>query len=145
MNRKAEALPSTYVIGIILFGIIITGFVSMFSQVGNDLQGSGEEMSISQFNTTFNKLNEAKAGTDNLKNRLIGDDKDWGIWGVLNALIGSSWETLKIMFTSLDFMQSAFFGLVAFGIPDWFIGGILAIITTILIFAIISAILKWKT
>lgn len=145
MNKKAEALPRTYVIGILLFGIIITGFVSLFSQVGDDLRGDESEISVEQFNKTFNQLDNAKESTENLKNKLTGDDKDWGIWGVLNALIGSAWETLKILFTSFSFMNVAFYGLAMFGIPSWFISGIIAIITTILVFAVISAILKWNT
>lgn len=137
LNKCGKMLPSTYVIGIIVFGMVIAGIVSMYSIVGSDLNGN-----TTRFNSTFNILDKASNSTTNMQTKLEGSSQDWGLWGVLNALIGSAWETFKLLFTSFGFMTIVFHGLEAYGIPSWFTTGIIAIILAIIVFAIMSAILK---
>lgn len=134
---------STYIIGILIFTMFIYGGISMISEFASVDSSFIDANKFSKFNNTFNKYNDVVSETDNLESSITNSDSDFGVFGVLNGLINTAWNTMVTIFSSFSFMDSAFNGLTEFlGVPTWTIGLILSIITIILIFAIIGAIFQ---
>lgn len=139
----AEILPRHYIIGIIIFTMFIVGGISIIS-IFNEADSSFiNDTRFEQFNQSFNVLSNITSEVGNLEDSIVNADTDFGAYGVLNALISSAWQTLKLTFTSFSFMETAFAGLTSFfGIPSWIIGLVILIITVLFVFAIYSAIFQ---
>ena len=139
----AEILPRHYIIGILIFTFIIVGGVSILG-IFNDFDPTyAADEKFTQFNTSFNKINDVTTEVDDLESSISDVDPAFGLFGVLNALISSAWQTLRLLFTSLGFMDGAYNGMAyIFGIPSWIPGIIISIITVIISFAIFSAIFQ---
>lgn len=129
-----------YLVGIVLFTFVIMGgmlFLSEFSahsatmRSGNDLQA---------FNDTFNTFDKITTQVNNLKGNIEGSDNDFGLFGVLNSIIGSTWQAVKLFFSSFSFMDSVFNGLShsPFNLPAWVPALIITLITISIVFAIWS-------
>lgn len=138
MNNKGEAKPRNWLIGLLIFGLVIAGVMAMLSQVGTDLNGD-----TSTFNNTFNKLNEIRNSTDSIDDEISSSRDSVGVLGFLNAMIGSSWVTMKMLFTSFTFINDIFYATQGlFGVPVWVTSTIVSIITIIIVFAVLRAILQ---
>lgn len=134
--------PSIYILGIIFFmGIILAGFGMM----GEFRQSDATFMSdnkTSAFNSTFNRYDELTASVTTIQGSVSTGGTSWGVFGVLNALIGSAWNALLLLFNSFGFMTAVFGGLTLFGIPGW-VGALLGLVVIVIIaFAIMSAIFR---
>jgi hypothetical protein len=81
-----------------------------------------------------------------LQEGIAGATPDPGVFGVLNSLIQSAWQILKLMFSSLAFMTTVWGGLYTiFGVPVW-VGALIGSLAIILIgFTIYSAIFQKDT
>jgi len=140
----AEILPRHYIIGIILFTLFIVGGIAMIGEFRNDDPTFVDNDKYTSFNNTFNVYNniteevvDLKVGVEN------STSTEFGALGVLSSLISTSWQTLKLIVKSLDFMDVAFTGMASFlGIPSWVGGLIILLVTTLLVFAIYSAIFQ---
>lgn len=129
--------PQSYIIGILIFTLVIVGGVSI---LGSFKINDGQ---TAEFNKTFNKMNDVTGAVDDLQGGIENADTDFGVFGVLNSLISSAWQSLKLLFTSLGFMTTAFGGMTTmFGVPAWIPLIFASIITVIIIFAIYSAIFQ---
>jgi len=94
------------------------------------------------FNDTFNVYNSLTTSVGSLQSSVEDTEQDWGIYGVVNALVGSAWNALRLLFSSLSFMNAVFVGLGLFGVPSW-VGGLATLaVITIIAFAIYSSIFK---
>lgn len=143
--KKAEMLPSTYITGIIIFTLIIVCGVWMINSMRQVDDSFIDDEKYSTFNQTFNKYSEVQQETDDLKETITDADTDFGAFGVLNSLISTSWNSLKLLFTSFSFMNAVFSGLYTFfGIPAFVGNLIISLIIIVLVFAIFSAILQGK-
>lgn len=142
----AQILLRHYVIAIIVFSMFITGIAGIFTQIRSIDPDYGESTEITQFSATFDKLNDVNDSVTAMKDSITGNeltDTDVGTFGVLNALIGGAWQSLRTIFSSFAFMETAIGGLYSyFGVPSWVGNGILLIITTIIIFTIWGAIFQ---
>jgi len=139
----AEILPRHYIIGIVMFTFMIVGGVSIFSIYGNSEPSFIQDEQFQDFNNSFNVVNDITKQVDDLEQSITEADTDFGLFGVLNALISSAWQALKLLFTSLSFMDGVFAGLTAvFGIPGWIPALIGVLVTVVLIFSIFSAIFQ---
>ena len=138
MNAKI----SSYLIALLVFGMVITGIVVLLSGVTTENADLSEE--YEDFNATFNKLEQTSTSVDNLESKLKADDgQNWGVFGVLNALIGSAWETLKLVFSSFSFITAIFAGLHTWlGVPLWVTNTLYSLILVVVIFTIINLITK---
>lgn len=139
----AEILPRNYIFGIIIFTLFIVGGVSMLA----DLQAADptfiDAEKYNQFNRTFNKVDELGSSVNNLQSNIENSETDLGFFGVLNALISSAWNTLKLMFGSFGFMNDVFMGThEIFGVPAFIISIVFMFITVIIAFSIYSAIFQ---
>lgn len=139
----ANILPRHYIIGIIIFTMFIVGGLSMVSIFNDSDNTFANDTTYNQFNSSFNVLNNITQEVGDLEDSIVNADTDFGAYGVLNALISSAWQTLKLTFTSFAFMDSAFTGLTSFfGVPAWIIGLLALMITVMFVFAIYSAIFQ---
>jgi len=139
----AEILPRHYIIGIVMFTFMIVGGVSIFSIYGNSEPSFIQDEQFQDFNNSFNVVNDITKQVDDLEQSITEADTDFGLFGVLNALISSAWQALKLLFTSLSFMDGVFAGLTAvFGIPGWIPALIGVLVTVVLIFSIFSTVVS---
>lgn len=138
----ADATPRTYIYGIILFTLITVagvGFLSLFG-ASNPSMLTGKYI---VFNESMNKLNDITTQVETLDNGVSNAQTDFGAFGVLNALISTSWNTLKLLGTSLGFMSDAYGAMnTVFGVPVWVTGIITLFVVTMIIFTIYSAIFQ---
>jgi len=140
----AEILPRHFVYGILVFTFIIVGgtvMMSEFNSVNPDFMDTDK---FTEFNNTFNTLEDVTTSVTGLETGIEGTDVDAGTYGVLGGLINSAWNTLKLMFTSFAFMTTAILGLDTFlpGMPSFIPAIIVLFITVLLAFSIFSAIFQ---
>ena len=138
--------PKDYIIGIIIFTLFVVGGVSMLSIL--DLGSSGvisNDPRYADFNDTFNVYENVTTQVGGIKSNIIEANnlKDFGFFGVLNSLIASSWQGVKLLFSSFGFMDAVFGGLsTIFGLPAW-VGGLMILLVVVIIgFAIWAAIFQ---
>lgn len=135
--------PSKYLIGILIFSLIITSGVFLIGLLHNENPDFVDSERYTDFNRTFNKLDDATSTVDSMESGIENADTDFGAFGVLNSLISTGWNSLKLMLTSLSFMHGVFNGLYTFfGVPPWVGSSIIALTTLVIIFAIFSAIFQ---
>lgn len=138
-----EVLPRHYLIGILIFTLFIVGGVSIFSILEEGQTGFTDDDRYNRFNRSFNTLNDVTDSVGELENTVDDADTDFGTFGVLNSLINSAWQGLKLMLSSFTFMDDAFEGMEdVFGIPWWIPAIISLLVTVLILFAIYSAIFQ---
>jgi hypothetical protein len=141
--KSGKTLPSNYIIGVVLFTMLIVGGVSMIAEFTAKDSSFIEGEQFSDFNKSFNKLTNVNESIANLETGITEADPDVGVFGVLNALIQSSWNSLKLIFNSFGFMEDVFSSTsTVFGVPSWvgLLVGLLA--TVVLVFGIWGAIFQ---
>jgi hypothetical protein len=139
----AEVLLRHYVWGIIVFTLFIVGGISMLGIYKDKDPTFATDDSYSRFNQSFNRLNDVTTAVNGLQTGITNADTDFGAFGVLNALISSSWQSLKLMFTSFAIMNDAYNGLSnVFGVPAWIPGLAILSVIVLIAFAIYSAIFQ---
>ena len=140
----ANVKPRDYLIGIIMFTLFIVGGVTMMGILNESNPGfTTDSRTYNNFTDQFNKLNDVTTEVGKLESGITGADTDWGIFGVLNSLIRSGWNTLTLMFTSFSFMTDVWDGVGhVFGIPASLLGLLGLLVTVLISFAIYSAIFQ---
>lgn len=137
------ALPRHYILGIVMFMFVIVGGVSLLGMMRSDDSTYGDSSQLQEFNNTFNQLDLVSDRVGSMQGTLSNASVDGGTFGVLNSLILSGWQTFKLLFSSFGFMTGVFNGLTTFfGVPAWIPAIILLVVTIMLVFTIISAILQ---
>ena len=95
------------------------------------------------FNSTFNKLEATSAQVDTLETGITQAEPEQGLFGVLNSLISTAWNSLKLIYSSFGFMTTAYEGLsTVFGVPVWIPLIIGAVVIVIITFQIWGAIFQ---
>ena len=140
-----ETTPKHYLYGAILFSVMIIGVVSILTTL-NTAEGGNftSDERFSEFNSTFNIYDDLGTGTTGIKNSIENaPESQFGVFGVLNSLINTAWQTLKNLFTSFKFVTTGIGGLsTIFGIPVWFTGAIGLLVIVMIAFSIWSAIFQ---
>jgi hypothetical protein len=134
--------PSTYILSIIVFTFIILSGISLMGELrkSDPTYMAGED--VAQFNSTFNTYAELEGSIGSLQASVTNAQNDWGILGVVGALMGGAWNGLVLLFNSLNFMNLVFLGLGVFGVPSW-VGGLMSFVVIVIIaFAIWSAVFR---
>ena len=132
---------SDYIVGILIFTLVIVGGVSMTAIV-NDVRPINSEK-YDEFNNTFNVFDEVTTEVDSLESTVKDTNPEWGALGALNALIDSGFQSIKLTLTSFGFMDGVFTGGSSlFGVPTFVAIIITAIITIIIIYSIYSAVFQ---
>lgn len=132
-----------YIWGILIFTLFIVGGTSMMGIMQSHDSTYATDEKYTQFNDSFNRLSEVTTAVEGLQTGITEAETDFGAFGVLNALISSSWQSLKLMFSSFSLMNAAFDGLtVVFGVPAWVAGLITLAVIVLIAFIIYSAIFQ---
>lgn len=138
-----EILPRHYIIGVIMFTFFIVGGMTMLSELQKTNAAAIDAQEYSHFNKTFNVMDKVTEEVDDLEGGITDADTDFGLFGVLNALISSAWQSVKLLFTSFNFMDAAFGGLNSyFGLPAWIGNLVVTLVTVLFIFAILTIIFQ---
>lgn len=140
----AEVLPSNYIIGILIFTLFIVGGVSILGVMKSENPAFATSEKYSQFNESFNKLDDVTTEVNDLQDGIETAPSDFGVFGVLNSLISSSWQTLRLLATSFSFMNGAFIGMTMFGMPAWIPTIIILMVIVMISFAVFAAIFQRK-
>jgi len=140
MGNVNALKPSTYIMAIILFTFFILGGISMMGELRASDATFMDDENTQAFNRTFNVYSSLTTSVGGLQSSVEDAGNDWGVFGVINALVGSAWNALRLLFSSLAFMNTVFLGLGIFGVPSW-VGGLASLAVIVVIaFAIYSSI-----
>lgn len=138
-------LPSEYLTGIVIFALVISGGIWMISSLRDADSSFVDDTKYAQFNQTFNKYEDVRTEVSDLEDSITEADTDFGVFGVLNSLISTAWNSLKLIFSSFSFMNAVFGGLYSFlGIPAFVGNLIITLVSVALVFAIFAAILQGR-
>lgn len=139
-----EVLPRHYIIGILIFTLFIIGGVAMIGEFRkSDPSYVDDGNKFANFNKTFNVYTKITGQVSGMSDQVKEAKPDTGILGVLNGLVLSAWQTLRLLVSSLGFMGAVFGGLSSiFGIPAWIPAIVLSIVVVILVFSIFGAIFQ---
>jgi len=140
-----QILPRHYITGIIIFTMFIVGGIALIDEfrAADSTFVDGDE--YAQFNTTFNVYGDVTDEVGNLQSRVTTNSTATvlGSDGILGSLISSGWNTLKLLFSSFNFMDGVFNGLESFlGVPAWVGSLLILLVTVLLVFSIYSAIFQ---
>jgi len=139
----AEILPRHYIIGIIIFTMVIIGGLGMIGELNDNDASYVDTEKYTQFNQTFNTQKAIESNVTGIRDSLLNADTQPGLFGVLNALINAAWGILTGIFSSFAFMGDAMMGLSEmFGVPAWIPIMLILIVTVLFAFAIFSAIFQ---
>ena len=115
----------------------------MMSILYDDKDSITGDATYTQFNKTFNKLDQVTDKVEGLQSSIDDAEPEQGLFGVLNSLISTAWNSLKLVFTSFGFMDGVFSGMYAvFGVPAWIPALIILIVVVIIAFEIWRAIFQ---
>ena len=144
-----EIIPRHYLFAFIAFTVIILGGINLLSiaaENDDDFFTANESADFEVFNRTFNQYSKLETEVTDLKGE-IGDPSSGSLvekFGVFNSLIQTSWNALKLLFTSFDFITGLILAAPVFfpGLPAWV--GVLAVlaVTIMITFAILSVIFQ---
>jgi hypothetical protein len=129
-----------YIIGVILFVLVITSGVVMlgtFNNSDNTLDTAGE---INAFNNSLNKASEVTLAVGSIQESIdsVGNETNDAL-GWLNVLVGSAYNGVRAVGGSMSFMTVAMADAARiFGIPSFVVGLVSLIVVVIIVFAIWS-------
>lgn len=137
-----EIQPRHYLVGIILFTLFITGGVELINMFYFEDVNFVDADKYQKFNETFNVRNEVDATVSNIRNSIVTQNLPAPI-AFISTMFLTAFQALMALFTSLSFMDAVFNGLyTVFGIPAWVGGLLISLVTIMIVFSIISAILQ---
>jgi len=136
-------LPRNYIIGIIMFTMVIVGVVALISMAQKDNPAMVDQQRLKDFNDTFNVMDDVNSTVGTFQDNIENAESDFGVLGVLNSLVSSAWQSLRLLFSSFSFMNAVFGGLyTVLGIPVWVGNMIVLCVTVLFAFAIFSVIFQ---
>ena len=139
----ADATPRSYVYGIIMFTLIVVGGMSIYTRFAAFSPSMVADDKYVSFNESFNKFSALNQSVSGIENSITQSSPEQGLFGVLNGLVSTAWNGLKMIFSSFSFMSDAGRGLNAvFGIPMWIPNLLLLSVVVMLAFTIWSAIFQ---
>lgn len=142
-----QTTPSQYIIGIIMFTMVIVGGIALINIYKNEGAAFANTAEFAEFNDTFNLMDDVESTVDDLQSNVEEEDADYGLVGeivnIADTLINGLWNTLKLLASTLGFMNAAYTGLSDFfGVPVWATALIIMIVTVVIIFSIIGALFQ---
>lgn len=135
-----DVRPRDFLMALIIFGLVITAGVSLIAKFAAQ-QPTYTDSQFTEFNSTFNKLQETQAKTTQLKNSLASQNLPQPLDFLANMYL-TAYQTAMSLFSGFTFVDTIFGGLTSiFGIPSWVVSGLLSLVTIIFTFGALSAFL----
>ena len=135
--------------GFIIFTFFVVGGVWLMLELQGTHLGSPSSNAFTshpkfaEFNNTFNIEGNLDNEIGRLQDATNTSTTNWGPLGVLNSLIGTVWNSLRLMFSAVTTMTGVFTaGLTVFGIPAWVGGMMLMMITILVVFGIYTVVFQ---
>jgi len=145
MNKKGVTDIKLYIISFTLFTFMILGGLGILTLFRDaDSSFINDTSRYSEFESKFNQYSRIETESGKLQASIeqLGSE-DVGVFGFLNALIGSAWNTIKLTFSNFAFIGSTFLAIhTFFGIPLWIPSLIIMIFIIIIVFAFWKAIFQ---
>jgi len=148
MNNKGM-LARDYVIIIIIFSLFagIAGLI-VYDMADSQNGYNVTNMTDGNFDNSYNKVQYAEGIVNKMENSTTSKE-GLGLLGGVELFFGSTVTVIQIVFGSLDTVNDVFASfMTTFGIPPTIANlvfpALLAIITTILVFVVISSLTKTK-
>ena len=148
----AEMIPRHFVLGGIIFTMLIVGVFSVISLVnsgsptgdGSDaVIGFAQSNQLTEFNKSFNKIDNFTTDVNKLKTKFT-ELKPEGALETITlpiAFITTAWAAISVVGDIFGFMNSSFEGLTAWlGIPSWIPTLIILIVIVVLVFGVLTII-----
>lgn len=134
----AESTIRNLWIGAAVFMVVITGFSSAFFMIYKDQPQSITLKEIRDFNDSFNKQQELSASVDSIRTNIQqSNSTNFGAFGIIDSLVGTSWQSIKNLFSSLSFMSTILDHLTDyFGVPGWIPALLIVMMLSVVGFAI---------
>jgi hypothetical protein len=107
-------------------------------------QSSLSDEQITSFNKSMNKESQIYVLKNDMQSKINQSQATPGVFGELNSLIGTVWNTFKNIYTSVAFTTDTISDTPKFipGLPLWIPALIIAIIIVTIAFIIFSAIFQ---
>lgn len=139
----ADATPRTYIYGIIAFVFVISAGIYFVNQFAAENPAMVAGSKYADFQGRFDQYQAVTDELGQIQSGITSANTDFGVFGVLNALVSSAWQSLKLLFASLGFMNDAYGGLsTVFGVPAFIPGLIILSVVAMIAFTIWSAIFQ---
>lgn len=134
-----ENITSTLFLGIIIASAMIIGASLFTGTLLNNYSVPTEDLSY------LNQTDALSDQMDQLKEKVTETTKITGI-DVLDRLLVGAYETTKLIFGIGDLYESFITDTAAaIGLPSWFTSMLVIVVFIIVVFSIISIIVKWRT
>lgn len=134
---------SSMVIGILFVGVIITGFYSFAASLASKDTGYNIELDqqyVAKFDRTLSIQKNITADMNEIREEWTVDKSSF--LGLVPQAISLAKNVIFLPFQILDTMVTDLASII--GLPDWFIAFVIAAIGVIIIFILISYILRYK-
>ena len=130
------------IIGLVMFSMVILGVSSLIGDVGGDYGKTVD----SDINSTYNKMSELQSRVEGIESKTIGNETETS-WTTFGSLVFKGpIRAVKLVGLSLTIPKDIAVDIQNTGyVPEWFINGLLLILSIVVIFLVISAIIKWRT
>ena len=133
-----ESNPKTYILGVLIFGLLVFCGFYLLGLLNNSTGEFTDNAKYVEFNKSFNDYNKIVTPTSTLTDSLNDTEG-----GVLDTLVLSSWNSVKLVKSSFGFMDNVWrASALMFGIPIEVVQFIVLMIGVIIVFAIWSAIFQ---
>lgn len=131
-----------YVIGIIIFLMIIISGLTMINVFSdNDNNNYIQQEKVNEFDSLLNQSAGVIDESNKLEEKLTSNNAtDFGTFGVLNSLVSTSWQGIRLITKAFAFAKNIFYAPYRLGVPLWLLNLVYAIILFILLYAIIDAV-----
>lgn len=141
--KRGQTSPRDLALSFGIFLLVIGTVVFLISSVTQNNPDSVDTEALQAFNQSFNLLDSYQSETDVLKAQVEKVSADEGKFGFLNSLIRGSFKTLQTLFGTFTFLFTVIKSLNSvFGIPSFFIGGVISIVVIIITFSILRVIFQ---
>lgn len=139
-----DITPRHLLYGVIITMLVILSGITMFSSL--DENGSfSEDSRFEGFNSSMNQYEDVINSTDTLRSNIEDSEEDVDRFGMLNSLIQTSWQSLKLIFSSFSVINTILTTIAAtIGIPSWAVALLFGIIIVIIAFTIWGAIFQTR-
>ena len=147
-----EITPRDFLIGSIIFMLIIVGGINIVSSMNNEYSGfiSNDNLkkfkSLNKTSDLDNQITKFNSTLETIESASDQNNPIFASFGFLGGLVQGVWAVFSNMVESFSFLTSLFGELDdLFGIPQWIISLITSLIVGILIFGIYSLIFNRTT
>lgn len=132
--------------GLIIFTLLIVGGINVIMEFRSNDASFMNNDKFTMFNKSFNRFDTLNSSISSMQSSIQGAQPDWGVFGVLNSLIKSSWSAISNLFSSLRFVNDILQGLsVVFGVPTWAVGLVSMMFIVLICFTIWALIFQGRT